>query len=114
WGIAFFSLVQGVLLTPPPYPKPERIILISSARTDGQLYMQGCAASQWVEWQKANSFKAMAAYDYGSQFLILPDGSKSVRGMFVTPDYFNVVGIKPVLGREFVQSDWHQRGGKKR
>src|SRR5438876_7732812 len=81
---AVFSLVQGVLLTPPPYPKPERVILISSARTDGQLYIQGCAAGQWVEWQKAtNSFKVVAAYEYGSQFVILPDGSESVRGMFV-------------------------------
>src|SRR5438132_9910280 len=78
---AIFSLVQGVLLTPPPYPKPERVILISPARTDGEP-MQGCAAGQWVEWQKAtNSFKAVAAYEYGSQFLILPDGSESVRGM---------------------------------
>src|SRR5438132_3432867 len=29
---AVFGLIQGVLLTPPPYPKPERIILISPSR----------------------------------------------------------------------------------
>jgi len=110
---AVFSLVQGVLLTPPPYPKPERVILISSARTDGQPYIQGCAAGQWVEWQKAtNSFKVVAAYEYGSQFLILPDGSESVRGMFVTPDYFKVIGVKPVLGQEFAQSDLASKGGQ--
>src|SRR5437867_8468529 len=110
---AVFSLIQGVLLTPPPYPKPERVILISSARTDGQPYIQGCAAGQWVEWQKAtNSFKVVAAYEYGSQFLILPDGSESVRGMFVTPDYFKVIGVIPVLGREFAQSDLASKGGQ--
>ena len=108
-----FSLIQGVLLTPPPYPKPERVLLISPARTDGQPYMQGCAAGQWVEWQKAtNSFEAVAAYEYGSQFLILPDGSESVRGMFVTPDYFKVIGVKPVLGRGFAQSDLASTGGQ--
>jgi len=108
-----FSLIQGVLLTPPPYPKPERVLLISPARTDGQPYMQGCAAGQWVEWQKAtNSFEAVAAYEYGSQFLILPDGSESVRGMFVTPDYFKVIGVKPVLGQEFAQSDLASKGGQ--
>ena len=61
---AVFGLIQGVLLTPPPYPKPERIILISPARADGLPYRQGCAAGQWAEWRKAiKSFKAVAAYE---------------------------------------------------
>ncbi len=33
---AVFSLIQGVLLTPPPYRQPEQLVLIPPARTDGQ------------------------------------------------------------------------------
>jgi putative ABC transport system permease protein len=33
---AVFSLIQAVLLTPPPYQKPEQLVLIPTARTDGQ------------------------------------------------------------------------------
>ena len=33
---AIFSLIQGVLLTPPPYDKPAQLMLIPSARTDGK------------------------------------------------------------------------------
>src|SRR5262245_17228807 len=33
---AIFSLIQGVLLTPPPYRQAEQLVLIPSARTDGQ------------------------------------------------------------------------------
>ena len=33
---AIFSLIQGVLLTPPPYQKPDQLMLIPSARTDGK------------------------------------------------------------------------------
>ena len=39
---AVFSLIQGVLLTPPPYRQPERLVLIPSARSDGQT-MTVCA-----------------------------------------------------------------------
>src|SRR5947208_15131853 len=77
-----FTLIQGVLLTPPPYPKPERVLLISPARTDGQPYMQGCAARKWVEWQKAtNTFDDLHAYTSGCHILLLPSCSVSVRSL---------------------------------
>ena len=33
---AVFSMIQGVLLTPPPYREPQQLALITAARTDGQ------------------------------------------------------------------------------
>ena len=38
-------------------------------------------------------------------FLVLDDGSESLEGMWVTKDYFSVVGLQPVLGRVFMDSD---------
>ncbi len=51
---AVFSLIQGVLLTPPPYEKPQQLMLIPTMRTDGQTMdsPRGWAAQQWMEWQK--------------------------------------------------------------
>jgi putative ABC transport system permease protein len=105
---AVFSLIQGVLLTPPPYQQPEQLVLIPPARTDGQQIStpRGWAAVQWTEWQKqAASFDAIAAYAWTFNFLVESDGSESLEGMLVTRDYFRAVGLPPVLGRAFVESD---------
>ena len=108
---AVFSLIQAVLLTPPPYQKPEQLVLISTARTDGQKMdsPRGWAAQQWTEWQKeAPSFDGIAAYDWTFNFLIRNDGSQSMQGMDVTKDYLRVMGLRPVAGRGFEDSDFGQ------
>jgi putative ABC transport system permease protein len=101
-----FSLIQGVLLTPPPYPHPNRLMLITPTRTDGQRYTRGWPAAQWQEWQtESKSFEAIAGYSWTFNFLVLPEGSESVEGMAVTRDYFKAAGLQPVLGRAIVDSD---------
>jgi putative ABC transport system permease protein len=101
---AVFSLIQGVVLRPPPYRQPRPLVLIPSVRTDGDA-PQGWPAAQWLNWQKeARSFDAPAAYLWTFNFLIEPEG-KSLEGMMVTADYFRVVGLQPVLGRAFGEAE---------
>ena len=105
---AVFSLIQGVLLAPPPYDQPQRLVLIQSARTDGRPMAspQPWAAAQWMEWQRqSKSFDSIAGYSWTFNFLIRPDGSESMEGMAVTRDYFRVAGLKPLLGRTFLDSE---------
>ena len=101
-----FSLVQGVLLTPPPYPSPDRILLIQPVRADGGPYLRGPATEQWTEWQKeSRSFEVLAGYDWTFDYLLLQDGGEAVSGLEVTSDYFKVIGTKPFLGRTFLESE---------
>jgi putative ABC transport system permease protein len=108
---AVFSLIQAVLLTPPPYQKPEQLVLIPTARTDGRKMdsPRGWAAQQWMDWQKeGTSFEGIAAYDWTFNFLIRNDGSQSMQGMDVTKDYFRVMGLRTAAGRGFEDSDFGQ------
>ncbi len=105
---AVFSLIHGVLLTPPPYKKPQQLVLVPTTRTDGQKQEspRGWPAQQWMEWQKeAKSFEGIAAYGWTFNFLIRNEGSQSVEGMEVTKDYLAVMGLQPMLGRGFEESD---------
>src|SRR5229473_4992929 len=108
---AVFSLIQGVLLTPPPYKKPQQLVLVQRARTDGQKEEnpRGWPSQQWLEWQKrAKSFAGIAGYDWQFNFLIRNDGSQSVQGMAVTKDYLQIMGLRPVVGRGFAEQDFAQ------
>jgi putative ABC transport system permease protein len=103
---AMFGLIQGVLLSPPPYSRPDRVVLLSPARIDKEPYTQGSTLGQWIDWRTASrTVDAPALYRWTFNFLVLPDGSESLGGMVVTKDYFKVLGLKPVLGREFTDAD---------
>jgi putative ABC transport system permease protein len=106
-----FTVIQGVLLTPPPYQEPQRLMLIPSGRTDGRKMdsPRGWAAQQWMEWnEKARSFQGIAGYDWTFNFLIRNDGSQSMQGMEVSKDYFRLMGLKTILGHGFDDSDFGQ------
>src|SRR5439155_9205838 len=63
-------------------------------------------AIQWLDWQKsAASLDGVAAYAWTFNFLIDAEGSASLSGMVVTPDYFRVVGVQPMMGRAFTAAD---------
>jgi putative ABC transport system permease protein len=105
---AIFSLIQGVLLTPPPYQQPQKLVLISTARSDGKQMAgtRGWPAMQWQDWQtQAKSFEAIGAYGWTFNFLVRNEGSESMEGMWVTADYFRAMGLQPILGRTFVESE---------
>lgn len=105
---AVFSLIHGILLTPPPYQSPQQLALISPVRIDGQQVgnARGWASEQWLDWQQhTNSFESIAAYHWSFNFLILRDGSQSLQGMVVTRDYFHLLGLKPFIGRTFSDSE---------
>src|SRR6476660_2027294 len=105
---AVFSLVEGVLLTPPPYRDPDRLVIVPSVRVDSQQVerIEGMPAVHWMDWQQhATSFESIAAHGWTFNFRIDNAGSESIEGMTVTPEYFRVVGVQPMLGRAFTADD---------
>src|SRR4026207_1269041 len=57
---AVFSLVQGALLTPPPYKDPDRLVLVPSVRVDGNGAERGAAAPPLQRVRIASSWALRA------------------------------------------------------
>lgn len=102
---AMFSVVYGVLLRPLPYPQADRITQISISYK-GQLDYSGFDARESDFWKTHDQpFQYLAATT--SVGFNLSSGSQPlrVRALRVSADYFQVLGVQPVLGREFSPDD---------
>src|SRR3954454_7202075 len=79
---AVFTIISGVLLRPPPYSNPDELVLVSPEKADRTPYSASCSGAQFADWQaQADSFAAMAAYQWTFNFLVHPDGSESLEGL---------------------------------
>jgi putative ABC transport system permease protein len=103
---AMFVLIQGVLLSPPPYADASRLVFLSQTRQDGQPYVQGISIGQWLDWRSSmRTVEPPALYRWTFNFLVLPDGSRSIAGMVVTNGFFKTLGITPIVGRDFLPTE---------
>jgi predicted permease len=102
--LAIFSILNGVLLRPLPYPHPERIV--SLLEVNGKGNDVRATYPNFVDWRaQSRSFDAMAAYSGGESPVLL--GRRSVRALtfLATSDFFQVLGVPPMMGRTFGEAD---------
>ncbi|HJR59602.1 MAG TPA: ABC transporter permease [Vicinamibacterales bacterium] len=98
---AIFSVVNGVLLRPLPYPDAERIVQVWTTDADGPRGSHG--PPDFLEFQRrTQTLESLAGYREDA-LTIAPDGVDPVRvsGALVTVDYFDVFGSVAALGRAF-------------
>ncbi len=105
---AIFSFVDAVLLKPLPYPHPEELMMVWEKPPQGE--RNGISTLNFLDWKNQNTvFTAMAAGTGGSLTLTGIDRPVQLRGSSVSAPYFDLFGVKPMLGRTFA-SDEDQLG----
>ncbi|MEY2502489.1 MAG: hypothetical protein QOI07_2823 [Verrucomicrobiota bacterium] len=105
---AIFSLVNGVLLRPPPFPDAERIISIEGKNPAAAgITESNISFLDFTDWsQQTDLFASTGAYWTGTANFGA-DGAEPERvpRAGVTSGFFSVLGVHPVLGRTFVPED---------
>ena len=103
---AIFSVVHGVLLRPLSYQAPDRIVTLNQAAPkDGQPFL-GFSVLDFTDFRSRNrAFRAMAEY-HSMWFILLgrPDPERVQTGV-VSDNFFNLLGVKPLLGRTFLPGE---------
>jgi putative ABC transport system permease protein len=104
---AIFSLVNGVLLRPLPFPDPERIVYFEGNNLSAGINESNISFPDFTDWsQQTDLFASTAAYWTASANLGA-DGAEPERvpRAGVTTDFFAVLGVQPVLGRTFLREE---------
>jgi putative ABC transport system permease protein len=104
---SIFSMVNAVLLRPLPYGEPERLVVVWDRVARLGLDRNVVSPANFVDWQRQNEvFERMGAYTEIFFNLGGDDGlPERVYGMGVTPDLFETLRVRPMLGRGFRQQD---------
>jgi putative ABC transport system permease protein len=102
---SIFSVVNGVLLRPLPYPEPDRIVSVLSARPG--VDQAAHAPADFLDLvEQQQSFTAVAGHR-GDVIDITSEGAEPSRldGALVTNSFFDVFGVSAAVGRTFTAAD---------
>ena len=101
---AFFSVVNGVLLNPLPYPQPDQLVALGESKpnfTNGSI-----SYPNFVDWQKDNRVFSSMAISRGSSLSLTGLGdAEQLNAKLISSDYFIVLGANPVIGRSFAPGE---------
>ncbi len=101
---ALFSVVNGVLLNPLPYPDSSQLVAVYG-NVPG--YDRAPVSYlNFLDWQRHNQvFSSMALYRHEDYSLIGNGEAERVTGFMVTADFFRTLAVQPLLGRTFRPDD---------
>ena len=99
---AVFSVVDAVLLRNLPYAQPDRIVAIYEKRVREGGFRMSVSAPDFLDWrEQSTSFESMAAALNIQVTWQSEAGAEQVPAGIVSPEFFDVFGVRPALGSGF-------------
>jgi putative ABC transport system permease protein len=101
---AIFTVLNGSVLQPLPYPEPERLMVVWETHDDNQ--RRYVAPANFLDWRRgAPAFNALAAFDEFSATLTGHGEAQRLRTVSASANFFDVLGVQARLGRVMVADD---------
>ena len=105
--VTVFSIVDAWLFRPLNFPQSDRLVIAFAATPDRPsepaVWMPYRAYLGWKE--QSRSFTSISAAFFNSVTVTTPSDARSVLGLVVSPEFFETLGVAPLLGRTLASSD---------
>ncbi len=107
---AVFSMVVALFLRPLPFPNQAELVIVRERDPQMKSLFSVLPARDALAAQQVRSFSGVAvAQEYGPGSDLGPSGNAiRVSSVPVTANYFDVLGVRPLLGRLFTENDAHE------
>ena len=103
---AVFSVLDAVVLRPLPYSHPSRIVDFDTHNSAGGYYQPASWPSYLDERKQTTSFEALAGYfRWRESAAQTPEGPAVLEVVRTSDNFFNVFGVRPLLGRGFLPGE---------
>jgi putative ABC transport system permease protein len=106
---AIFSLLNAVLLRPLPFPDPQRLMWVQQADIEPGVpanATEPLSYPDFFDWRaRSQSVAGMAAYHHDRLTLTGSGEPQQLEAQVVSAEFFRVLGVPPLLGRDFQPSD---------
>lgn len=101
-----FSAFDSVLMRPWPYPNPQNLMEIRSVNKNSGQFDGLNSMADYLDWKdQANCFANASALVLGGSIVQTPEGFERIPAAGVTAELFDVLGVQPMAGRAFRDSD---------
>ncbi len=103
---AIFSVINGVLLKPLPYPHPEQLVAVWMTAPGVKIADLNMAPSVYFTMRdEQRAFQAVSMFATGGTFVTGKSHPEEVQAVFATHELLPILGIRPQLGRSFSTED---------
>ena len=111
---AIFSIVNGVLLKPLPYPEPERLVMLWEHNPQKGMEQESVTPPDFDDWQAQQKvFEHLAFWTGDTDFnLVQAGGSEKIRASYISANLFPALGVQPLEGRAFLPEEDRKEGNR--
>jgi hypothetical protein len=103
---AIFSVVNAVLLQTMPYGEPDRLVMVWGSYPERDRETTPVSAADFNDWKEQNTVFEQIAASRDAQYNLTGLGDPEfIVGYRFSADFFQVAGVKPILGRTFTAEE---------
>jgi predicted permease len=105
-----FSVLNAVLYRPLPYQQPEKLVVVWDTDPGHPDSRQAPPIAETVDWQKQNHVFddiALTSYTESNNLSGIAE-AETIRVQYVTPNFFPLLGVNPLLGRIFLAAEMQE------
>src|SRR5579871_2097073 len=106
---AIFSVLNGIVLRPLPFPDPDRLVSITSRQPAEHLSRIKTSNPDFEDFRGRNhTFEQIGAVIPFTETLVGLGEAQVLRCTAASPEFYSILGIRPVLGRLYRPEEYHE------